>query len=139
MVYIAYMEDLRKIVSELNDFYGNWVEIIEKDNIFPFISENVLLKYIRGFLYKYELIVSFNWVNWEAGKVFLENKDYEKYENIDKDFIIKLLSTIIRHDRFCDGAWASLFKSGEGRNLFKRLLAVEENEKRDGGKYEYKN
>jgi len=54
-------------------------------------------------------MVVFDWVKWNEGKEILEKKAYK-----DQDIITlcKLLTTIARADRFCEGFLFSAFKDG---------------------------
>jgi len=74
------------------------------------------------FLYDNNLIILFNWSDWDEGRAFFEDDDPNKYSKIGRRFTLKLLTAVARNDRFCDGAWTALFESGEAQNLFKRLL-----------------
>jgi hypothetical protein len=53
--------------------------------------------------------------------MFRANEE-DRFMSISLPDVIKLFTAVMRNDRFCDGAWANLFESGDGRRLFKRLL-----------------
>jgi len=74
------------------------------------------------FLYDNNLIILFNWSEWDEGRDFFMDDDPNKYNKIDRNFTLRLLTAIARNDRFCTGAWDAIFESGDGQNLFKRLL-----------------
>ena len=59
------------------------------------------------------------------GRDFFKNKNPDKYNTLNKEWVLKLLTAVARNDRFCDSAWAGLFESGDARKLFKRLLEIE--------------
>jgi len=74
------------------------------------------------FLYENELIINFDWGKWDEDREFFQNNDPNKYDNIDREFTLKLLTAAARNDRFCAGAWGNLFESGTGLILFKILF-----------------
>jgi hypothetical protein len=57
------------------------------------------------------LMVSFDWGSWEEGREILESESFD-FDRIDIPTKSKLISMIIRNDRFCDGYLASTFESG---------------------------
>lgn len=46
----------------------------------------------------------------------------DKFSNTTLTDVIKLFVAIIRNDRFCEGAFAELFESGDATRLVRRLL-----------------
>jgi len=112
------IDKLNKLVDQIEKFDGKWYEIV---NPF-FASTNELADKAMKFLYVNKLIIGFNWGEWDEGRVFFKNNDPSKYNNIDREFILKLLTAVARNDRFCTGAWGELFESGGGKILFRKLL-----------------
>ena len=53
----------------------------------------------------------FDWPQWEEGRSILENKDFD-YSSLDTINLCKLLTTIIRADRFSEGYMISCFQNG---------------------------
>jgi len=117
-------------INELQDL----VERMEKWNR-PFDSPwDIRCEEAMHFLYDNNLIIFFNWGDWDEGRAFFEDDDPNKYSKIDRKFTLLLLTAVARNDRFCTGAWDALFKSGEAQNLFKRLLETyKERIKRSSG------
>ena len=74
------------------------------------------------FLYENELIIDFDWGKWDEGREFFKNNGPNKYDIIDREFTLKLLTAVARNDRFCDGVWGNLFESGTALILFKKLF-----------------
>ena len=99
------IEELKDLVNRIENFDGVWVEI--KEGI-PHAFYN-------------DLIINFDWGKWEEGRAFFKNTDENKYNSIDREYILKLLTAIARNDRFCEGAWGNLFKSGVALILYKKL------------------
>jgi hypothetical protein len=58
-----------------------------------------------------DLIPIFDWVNWHEGKSILDNPDFD-YSTLDTVTLCKLLTVIVRTDRFCEGFFVSNFENG---------------------------
>lgn len=80
------------------------------------------------FLYDNKLIIPFDWSDWQEGEDFFKDASPTKYEKLDRQFVLKLLTAVARNDRFSEGAWAGLFESGGAQKLFHRLLDIESGE-----------
>ena len=116
----ANINELSNLVDKIVNFDGKWIDL-KKSNLF-FAHINELANNAMEFLYKNELIIVFDWMNWDEGCEFSSNTDQNKYDNLNREFILKLLTAVARNDRFCTGAWGALFETGEAQLLFKKLL-----------------
>ena len=85
----------------------------DKDGVIivpPFSAAEVVGK----FQYTFEelgLMISFDWGSWIEGREILEGKSFD-FDAIDIPTKCKLISMIIRNDRFCNGYLVSTFESG---------------------------
>ena len=85
----------------------------DKDGVIivpPFSAAEVVGK----FQYTFEelgLMISFDWGSWIEGREILEGKSFD-FDAIDIPTKCKLISMIIRNNRFCDGYLVSTFESG---------------------------
>ncbi|MEK7264449.1 MAG: DUF6508 domain-containing protein [Bacteroidota bacterium] len=87
----------------------------EKDeegvNIFPYyVSSPVVSKFLRlGF--DLNLDSNFDWTHWDEGVKILndENRDYSL---LTCETLCKLVTTIVRKDRFCEGELICSFENG---------------------------
>ncbi len=70
-------------------------------------------------VYSCGLIYDFDWMNWDLGKSILENKSNTTFKNYDLDTLNKLIITIVRNDKFCDGYLISKFSDGTILNILK--------------------
>jgi len=113
------INELNNLLQNIENFNGNWIEI---KNGIPYAFVNKLASEAMAFLYDNKLIIKFDWSKWDEGKAFFKNNDPKKYDNIDREYILKLLTAIARNDRFCDGIWGKLFESGEALILYRKLL-----------------
>lgn len=119
------IQKLSDLVNQLEQFSGEWNEEIPGT---LYSSTNELALKARRFLIRNKLFIYFNWPEWDEGKIFFRNNDPQKYENLDKEFILKFLSAIARYDRFSNGAWGNLFESGTAIILYKKLLELYKND-----------
>ena len=120
--------NLKVLVESINSYNGKWFEerstkvgdVIEYDPWSAPITSEAM-----KFLYDNNLIVDFDWGSWNEGREFFKNNNPNKYDSIDRETVLKLLTAVARNDRFCDGAWAGLFENGTAQKLFQRLLEIE--------------
>jgi hypothetical protein len=89
----------------------------------PYISQSEL---VRGFLklvYDIRIILDFDWPAWDEGREFIMKKDFT---NLDIETYCKLLTAIVRSDRFNEGYLAENFENGNVLNILKNLKKVVE-------------
>ena len=75
-------------------------------------------------IYDLKLVLNFDWSKWEEGKTILQNKQPD-FNKLDSVTLCKLLTTIIRADRFNDGILVSNFEDG---NILKIIKALKNNQ-----------
>ena len=121
---IEAINELKNILEKINNFKGKWINIENSDMFYADTHEYAYEA--MSFLYKYKLIINFDWMSWKEGSEFFESDKPNKYDNLDRKLILKLLSAMARNDRFCTGAWGSIFIRGEAQILFKKLLETYE-------------
>lgn len=91
--------------GSITDFYWSWSEIVEE--AFDVITE-------------LNLNPIFDWSSWKEGKSYLDDNGFD-YSKLDTITLCKLLTTIIRADRFNDGYMISCFQSGTITKIIKGL------------------
>jgi len=57
------------------------------------------------------IIISFDWGAWEEGRKIASNDDFD-FDTLDIPEKCKLITAIVRNNRFCDGVLVSAFESG---------------------------
>lgn len=122
---------LKSLIKSINGYKGKWSEdrSTEVGNVITYNPWSAPITfYAMEFLYDNDLIVSFDWGKWDEGREFFGNDDPNKYNSLDREWVLKLLTAVARNDRFCDGAWARLFENGSAQKLFARLLEIEESQ-----------
>ncbi len=75
-------------------------------------------------LYKNEFIQAFDWSSWqeEAEKLLA---DPERMKDADLETLVKLLTTHVRKDRFCEGHFTSMIRSGHIQAILERLAELQ--------------
>ncbi len=76
--------------------------------------------FLNVYCMELELQVIFNWQNWEQGKVYLES---QQFESLDLLNTCKLITLILRADRFYEGFFASQIQEG---NIYKIMAKIKE-------------
>lgn len=114
-----------RVVSHKSSFseMGGGKELSDGVIEMPFTIEKPIVSEVRKFLSDKRLIVMFDWSHWDEGKAMFKVTKEDRFKNISLEDTVKLLTAIIRNDRFCDGTWADLFESGDAAKLLYRLLS----------------
>lgn len=123
-----YITNLKSLIKSIDEYKGLWSDDLstKEDGVISYIPWTAPIAYeAMKFLYDNDLIIDFDWGEWDEGREFFKNKNPDKYNTLNKEWVLKLLTAVARNDRFCDGAWAGLFESGDAQKLFKRLLEIE--------------
>jgi hypothetical protein len=114
------IERLADLVKRVENFKGDWAI----DNL-AYEAMDFLDK--KGLMIKYA-----NWFEKNKLMEFFGREGIQKYQEIDKEFVLKLLTEVAREEGRCCGGgltpWRLLFHSGDGLALFKRLLEIETND-----------
>lgn len=132
ITHADYLSELRALVDSIDAHKGPWYkdgggqELEDGVIEMPYVETDPLASRAMKFLYDNNLIQAFDWGNWEEGRSFFTKEDPSKYNNLDQEWVLKLLTAVARNSRFNEGAWADLFESGDAQKLFKRLLQIEE-------------
>ncbi len=77
----------------------------------PYLIESEIVNKFREVIDAMGIIISFNWPAWDEGREIAGNKRFD-FDSIDIPTKCKLITAIIRNDRFCEGALVSAFSSG---------------------------
>lgn len=92
----------------------------ETDGIFHFpyyrYSKDIL-EFV-SFLYRNDLLIEFDWTEFNIGEIL---KDYESVDKLEVLELKKILYTILRKDRFCEGTLVGFIDDGLIVKILKRL------------------
>ena len=95
-----------------SEYFGEW-KGLEKDprgNIqLPYMVRSRVVQDFCNLIYELDLLVGFDWPNWTAGRNIVKEGNFK---NLDTITLIKILTAIIRNDRFCEGALVEAFENG---------------------------
>lgn len=77
----------------------------------PYWKEIDIVSEFRHIVYQIPIMINFDWGSWFEGREISADDNFD-YNTIDIPTKCKLITGIVRSDRFCDGALISAFKSG---------------------------
>ena len=83
----------------------------------PIIEKKIVWDLERT-LDELNLLIAFDWPNWDEGRKIASNQDFE---NKDTVTLLKLISAFIRNNRFCDGALAEKFEDKSIEKILKQI------------------
>jgi len=107
---------LLKLIPEIEKTqkFGKWKGGDKDENgiiTMPYcISAPIVDEFFR-IVYEMPIIINFPWPEWKEGIKFLQDNKF-KFDGIDIPTKCKLITAIIRKDRFCEGALVSAFETG---------------------------
>lgn len=124
------IEVLRTIYARIQDYVGEWG--IRHNNertesgvsIFPWVENYFLIQDFISFMYENDLVVKFRWTEWQEGRDWYALDDESKYEKLDVETALKLLTAVIRNDRFNEGALVSAFETGVFPKIIQKLTGL---------------
>ncbi|MBP7850359.1 MAG: hypothetical protein KA053_08790 [Lentimicrobiaceae bacterium] len=88
--------------------------------MWPFWVEEEVITRFRDIIYNLPVTVAFNYLEWDEGKEMASKQDFD-FDTIDVPTKCKIITAIMRNDRFCDGALISAFESGLMLALLKSI------------------
>jgi len=83
----------------------------------PYSIPSEIVVRFEEIVYQIPTIINFDWSEWGEGREMLNNKDID-FDSFDIPTKCKMITAIVRNDRFCEGALVGAFESG----LILRLL-----------------
>jgi len=99
---------------ETTKVFGRYQGIAEtEEGVFTlpyWITGDLIDRFVK-IVYEMPIIISFDWAAWDEGRRIANDLDFD-YNTIDIPTKCKLITAIVRNDRFCDGALAEAFESG---------------------------
>jgi len=93
---------------------------IKEDSIFPRYNLSSVVNEFINLVYGIPIMISFDWKNWEEGSEIFKNKNFD-YNSIDIPTKCKLLSSIVRSDRFNEGILVISFEDGTILKILKSI------------------
>ena len=77
----------------------------------PFWESAPIVKKFLEVVYAIPIIISFDWASWDEGRKMLNDKNFD-FDSVDLVTKCKLITAIVRNDRFCEEALADAFEPG---------------------------
>lgn len=98
-------------------------QIAENRVVMGYSVTGELVDEVYKFLYAQGLVLAgFEWVNWEDGRALLNGENSPSISDLTVEETLGLITSIVRGDRFSEGALLSAFDSGTMPKLLARLL-----------------
>jgi hypothetical protein len=120
--------DLASLEKDLRSHTKAWGTLKGGDKLadggitMPYMIADPLVQRFTETLYSKHLLISFDWPHWDAGRKMFDQQGYDKFADVSIVDALKLISAVIRNDRFVEGALVSLFRSGDAVRLLQRVL-----------------
>ncbi len=87
---------------------------------FPFHVPSPIVEEFHKLVYDIPVVVSFDWSSWQEGREILNNPDFD-FDKLDVPDKCRLITIIVRSDRFSDGALVEAFESGVILKILKSI------------------
>ncbi len=125
------IEDWSKIMdmnAHIQNHKGSWGEIeggkkTESGVIeMPYANPAPIISEFMKLWYEKDLVIAFDWSSWQEGRDWYANPDNDKYKKLDVVTALKLITAVLRNDRFNDGALMRAFESGDFPKIINRLI-----------------
>jgi hypothetical protein len=109
---------------QLNPDFGKIVvdEKTKEDvSVMPYYAPSELISEFIKIVYDMDIILPFDWIKWREGESLL-SQNPQNFSNLDLLTLCKLITAIVRNDRFTEGYLLSKCNDGTVTNI---LLAIE--------------
>lgn len=115
--WIPIFELIEKIENSEN--FGE-LEINDK-SIIPHYTLSSVVSEFMDLVYKIPLMISYDWMKWKEGETIFKDKNFN-YDTIDIPTKCKIISALVRSDRFNEGV---LINSFEDETIIKILKSIQ--------------
>ena len=85
----------------------------------PYVEHEIVEEF-REICYQIPIIIGFNWGAWDEGREIVSDENFD-YDTIDIPTKCKIITAIVRNDRFCSGVLISYFESGMMLKVLKSI------------------
>lgn len=79
--------------------------------VIPSLTESPVVSRFHQIVYDMPIVIDFDWGSWGEGRKMVRDENFD-FNSIDIPTKCKIITAIIRNDRFCEGALVSAFESG---------------------------
>lgn len=125
-------QDIESINAQIQSHTGTWGEMKggEKDGSgiieMPYAATDPLIHKFLELWYDKGLVVPFDWSKWDEGRNWYADTSDQKYKALDQETALKLLTAVIRNDRFNEGALLRAFEDGEFPKIISQFVSLRE-------------
>lgn len=98
-------------------------EDVYPENGFPFTKYAKVVEDFHRIVYRMPVVINFNWLDWKEGQDMIGELD-NHLDKLDLPTICKLLTFIVRADRFGEGFMRICFEKGWVLTLLKRIEII---------------
>jgi len=78
---------------------------------FPYMKQAPIISEFVKIVYSLPIIINFDWGAWDEGRKIANDSNFD-FDTIGLAIKCKLITTIVRNDRFSEGELVSAFESG---------------------------
>ena len=103
--------------------FGEWAGGEEdKEGVisFPYMREASIVSEFLEIVYDMPIIINFDWGGWNEGSEMVSNQNFN-FDTIDLPTKCKMITGIVRSDRFDDGVLVGAFKDGVILRILKSI------------------
>lgn len=109
-------QPLLELIPELENTtsFGEWAGgQKDKEGVIqmPYNIHAPIVSRFLEIVYGLPVMISFDWGGWTEGRIIAGNEHFD-FDTIDLPTKCKLITAIVRNDRFCEGALVAAFESG---------------------------
>lgn len=123
-------KEIEEINSQIQAHTGAWGEMKggdkdDQDRIqMPYADHNPLIYTFLDLWDDKNLIIQFDWSEWDEGREWFANKDESKYNTLDQETALKLITAVIRNGRFNEGALLRGFEDGDLPKIINQFVSL---------------
>lgn len=110
------------LIEESKDFgsYSKSEMLDSGEFIIPEYYPSIVVSDFVRIAYSINMVLSFDWMDWKEGQQMLRDYAFE-YDKLDVLTLCKLITMIIRNDRFSEGYMKRCFEDGLVLKLLRSL------------------
>ena len=92
------------------------------DGVFtmPYMDTDEIVNEFLRLVYNIPIIIIFDWGSWDEGRNIASDMNFD-FDTIDIPTKCKLITAIVRNDRFCEGALVNAFEKGLMLKILKSI------------------
>ncbi|OYW43868.1 hypothetical protein B7Z28_00520, partial [Candidatus Saccharibacteria bacterium 32-45-3] len=126
-------QQIEELNSQIQSHSGSWGKMAggDKDGHgviqMSYASPDPLVDKFLEVWYDKHLVIPFDWSEWDEGREWYASTDASKYDSLDTETALKLLTAVIRNDRFNEGALMYAFESGAFPKIVNKLVSLRGN------------